>query len=107
MIADRQTLDSECVVPTIVRLRERLEIIRSGEIDRARRRLGNLSAEQEKAIELLTCGIINEILHGPTTALKAASAEKDPSVTVEIVHRIFGLGERHKRESRIARGQDN
>ena len=100
MIAYRQAPESEYVIPTIVLLREHLETIRRGEIDRARRRLGKLSAEQKKAIELLTHGLINEILHGPITALKAASAEKDPSAAVEIVHRIFDLGEKHKRESR-------
>jgi glutamyl-tRNA reductase len=100
MIAYRQAPESEYVIPTIVLLREHLETIRRGEIERARRGLGKLSAEQEKAIELLTQGIINEILHGPITALKAASAEKDPSVSVEMVHRIFDLGGKHKRESR-------
>jgi hypothetical protein len=100
MIAYRQAPESEYVTPTIGLLREHLETIRKGEIDRARRRLGKLSAEQEKTIELLTHGIINEILNGPITALKAASAEKDPSVAVEIVHRIFDLGGKHKRESR-------
>jgi glutamyl-tRNA reductase len=102
MIAYRQAPESEYVIPTIVLLREHIETIRRGEIDRARRRLGKLSAEQEKAIELLTHGIINEILHGPITALKA-SAEKDPSVAsvaVEMVHRIFDLGGKHKRENR-------
>lgn len=102
MIAHRQAPESEYVTPTIVLLREHIETIRRGEIDRARRRLGKPSAEQEKAFGLLTHGIINEILHGPITALEA-SAEKDPSVAsvaVEMVHRIFDLGGKHKRENR-------
>ena len=90
MIADRQTPDSECV-PTIVLLRERLETIRSGEIDRARRRLRSLNAEQEMAIESLTRSIIDEILDGPMAALAAASVEEDRVAAIEIVHRIFGL----------------
>ncbi len=90
MIANQQTLDSECV-PTIVRLRDRLETIRSGEIDRARRRLRSLNAEQEMAIESLTRSIIDEILDGPMAALTATSADGDRIATIEIVHRIFGL----------------
>jgi glutamyl-tRNA reductase len=77
MIAHRQAPESEYVTPTIVLLREHIETIRRGEIDRARRRLGKPSAEQEKAFGLLSHGIINEILHGPITALEA-SAEKIP-----------------------------
>jgi len=90
MIANQQTLDSECV-PTIVRLRDRLETVRSCEIDRARRRLRSLNAEQEMAIESLTRSIIDEILDGPMAALTAASVDEDRVAAIEIVHRIFGL----------------
>src|SRR5205807_7693835 len=61
------TLD---VVPTIVSLQEHLETIRQAEIDRARGRLGVLTPEQEAAIEALTRGIVNKVLHTPITSLK-------------------------------------
>src|SRR5205823_14028245 len=51
------------VVPTIVSLQEHLETIRQAEVDRARGRLGPLSPEQELALESLTRGIVNKILH--------------------------------------------
>jgi len=85
-------IQPEDMVPTIVSLQERLETVRQGEIDRVRGRLGRLSPEQENAIESLTRGIINKILHPAITVLKTASAENDSPLFVERVHRIFNLG---------------
>jgi glutamyl-tRNA reductase len=84
------------LVPTIASLQERLETVRQGEIDRVRRRLGRLSTEQENAIESLTRGIINKVLQPAMTVLKTASAENDSTFFVEIVRRIFNLGEKRK-----------
>ena len=97
MIAYR-LIQPEVMVPTIVSLQQRLETVRQGEIDRVRGRLGRLSPEQENAIESLTRGIINKILHPAMTVLKTASAENDSTLFVEIVHRIFNLGEKRKHE---------
>ena len=86
-----QTLD---VVPTIVSLQEQVETIRQAEIDKVRGRLGALSPEQELAIEAMTRGIVNKLLHAPIVALKsAARGEHGPKTTniVEVVRRIFNL----------------
>ena len=91
-------LQAEDLVPTIVSLQERLETVRQGEIDRVGGRLGKLSPEQQNAIESLTRGIINKILHPAITVLKTASAKNDSTLFVEIVHRIFNLGEKRMRE---------
>ena len=64
------TLD---VVPTIVSLQDHLETIRQAEIDRVRGRLGQLTPEQEMAVEALTRGIINKVMHTPITTLKTAA----------------------------------
>ena len=100
MIAYRQVPQSEYATPTIVLLREHLETIRSGEIDRARRRMGGINAEQEMAIESLTRSIIDEILDGPITVLKGTSVDEDRVAAIEGIRRIFDLGEKHKREIR-------
>src|ERR1700680_3152792 len=55
--AKLQTLD---VVPTILSLQDHLETIRQAEIDRVRGRMGQLTPEQEIAIEALTRGICNK-----------------------------------------------
>ena len=84
-----QTLD---VVPTIVSLQEHLETLRQAEIDRVRGRLGTLTPEQELAVETLTRGIINKIMHTPITTLKSAARESSEVTTVvDLVRRLFGL----------------
>ena len=82
------------VVPTIVSLQEHLETVRQAEIDRVRGRLGNLSPEQELAVEALTRGIVNKIMHTPITTLKTAARESQEVTTViDLVRRLFGLRE--------------
>jgi len=84
-----QTLD---VVPTIVSLQEHLETVRQAEIDRVRGRLGTLTPEQELAVETMTRGIINKIMHTPITTLKSAARESSEVTTViDLVRRLFGL----------------
>jgi glutamyl-tRNA reductase len=84
-----QTLD---VVPTIVSLQEHLETVRQAEIDRVRGRLGDLTPEQEMAVEALSRGIINKIMHTPITTLKSAARESSETTTiVDIVRRLFNL----------------
>jgi glutamyl-tRNA reductase len=83
-----QTLD---VVPTIVSLQEHLETVRQAEIDRVRGRLGALSPEQEIAVEALTRGIINKIMHTPITALKSAARNPEATTVIDLVRRLFNL----------------
>ncbi len=86
-----QTLD---VVPTIVSLHDHLETIRQAEIDRVRGRLGTLSPEQELAIEALTRGIVNKIMHTPVSTLKTAARESESTTVVDLVRRLFNLQEK-------------
>jgi glutamyl-tRNA reductase len=91
-----QTLD---VVPTIVSLQDHLETIRQAEIDRVRGRLGPMSPEQEMAIETLTRGIVNKIMHTPISTLKTAAREAEATTVVEIVRRLFNLQEKKAAKS--------
>jgi glutamyl-tRNA reductase len=87
-----QRLQQADVVPTIVSLQEHLETIRSAEIDRLRGRLGDLSPEQELAVDALTKSIINKIMHTPITTLKSAARQGEQVTTVvDIVRKIFNL----------------
>lgn len=86
-----QTLD---VVPTIVSLQDHLETIRQAEIDRVRGRLGSLSPDQEMAVDALTKGIINKIMHTPISTLKTAARESEATTVVDLVRRLFNLQER-------------
>ena len=102
-----QTLD---VVPTIVSLQEHLETVRQAEIDRVRGRLGTLTPEQELAVEALTRGIVNKIMHTPITTLKTAARESTEATTVvDLVRKLFGLRDAKKAadESANKRGSQN
>jgi glutamyl-tRNA reductase len=83
-------------VPTIVSLQDHLETIRQAEIDRVRGRLGSLSPEQELAIDTLTHGIVNKIMHTPISTLKTAARESEATTVVDIVRRLFNLQEKEK-----------
>jgi glutamyl-tRNA reductase len=91
-----QTLD---VVPTIVSLQDHLETIRQAEIDRVRGRLGQLSPEQELAVETLTRGIVNKIMHTPISTLKTAARESEATTVVDLVRRLFNLQEKKAAKS--------
>jgi glutamyl-tRNA reductase len=88
-----QTLD---VVPTIVSLHDHLETIRQAEIDRVRGRLGRLSPEQEMAVETLTRGIVNKIMHTPISTLKTAARESQATTVIDLVRRLFNLQDKDK-----------
>jgi len=79
------------VVPTIVSLQEHLETIRQAEIDRVRGRLGELSPEQEIALEAMTRGIINKIMHTPITTLKQSARDPEATTVIDLVRRLFNL----------------
>jgi glutamyl-tRNA reductase len=97
-----QTLE---VVPTIVSLQDHLETIRQAEIDRVRGRLGPLSPEQELAVEALTRGIINKIMHTPISTLKSAAKESEATTVVDLVRRLFNLQDRKVAKSGSGSGE--
>jgi glutamyl-tRNA reductase len=84
-------MKSLAVVPTILSLQEYCETIRQAEIDRIRGKMGELTPEQEAAIEAMTRGIINKLLHTPITTLKSTAAEPEAATIHEIIRRIFNL----------------
>jgi glutamyl-tRNA reductase len=79
------------VVPTILSLQEYCETIRQAEIDRIRGRLGKISPEQESAIEAMTRGIINKLLHTPITTLKSTASSPEAATIEDVIRRIFNL----------------
>ena len=83
-----QTLD---VVPTIVSLQDHLETIRQAEIDRVRGRLGPLTPDQEMAVDVLTRGIVNKVMHTPIRTLKTAAREPEATTLIDQVRRLFNL----------------
>jgi glutamyl-tRNA reductase len=90
------------VVPTIVSLRQRVEQIRQSELKRARHLFGELTPQQEQALEALTQGLVNKFLHTPFAELKQAAARPDRAEFVGVVRTIF-----HLEESSVVDGRDS
>jgi glutamyl-tRNA reductase len=73
--ADRlaEWLHLRAVSPAIAELRTYAETIRKTELRRSAPRLRDLTPEQIAAVEALTSGIVNKLMHGPTVALRDAA----------------------------------
>jgi glutamyl-tRNA reductase len=84
----RRSLD---VVPLLVELRSRADEIRRAEVDKARRRLGPMTPEQEKALDAVTSGIVNKLLHSPTVELKRMAGNRHHTEHVGLIRKLFGL----------------
>jgi glutamyl-tRNA reductase len=86
-------LIAQDAVPTILELQQRLEQIRTAELDKCLRKLGPITAEQRAAIEMLTTQLANKILHYPILQLKDAPEEPQERETLrKTIRKIFGLG---------------
>ena len=90
-------LQSLEVVPTILSLRERFEIIRRAEMEKALGRMGDLTPDQREAVSALTASIINKILHQPMTELKRQASSTDGHLYASILRALFRLPEHPKR----------
>jgi glutamyl-tRNA reductase len=77
--------------PTIVAVGQRLEQIRSAQLERYRSKLGPLQPAQRRAVEALTRGILNRLLHGLVCELKAHAGAPEQQVQEQLVRRMFGL----------------
>lgn len=61
------------VAPIVAGLRARGEELREAELERFRARLATLEPAQREAVEALTKGLVNKLLHEPTVQLKQAA----------------------------------
>jgi glutamyl-tRNA reductase len=87
-IAWQKSLD---LVPLLVELRQRGDRIRRDELEKARKRLGTLTPEQEQAIEAATTAIVNKLLHPPTVQIKEIARNGHGPELVSLVRKLLGL----------------
>jgi glutamyl-tRNA reductase len=79
-------------VPVANRLRMQLESFREQELQKALSRMGpDLSARERKVVEALSKGIINKILHGPVTKLRAPQPRQQRHQAMKVVQDLFDL----------------
>jgi glutamyl-tRNA reductase len=85
-------MPSAPAVPLVTALRERGAAIRAAEMERARRRLGQLGPEQEQALHALGCAIVDQLLHAPTAALVEMARRGEVDANDRLVRSVLGLG---------------
>jgi len=89
----RRRLVAQDAVPTIVELQQRLEAIRSTELEKCLRKLGPMTTEQRQSIELFSSQLVNKILHYPILQLKDVT-QTEPQERESLrktIRKIFGL----------------
>jgi glutamyl-tRNA reductase len=81
------------VSPTIVAIQQKLDELSRQEMERVRPKLGELSPEQEEALQAYTRGLLNKLAHGPMVELKRASAVPEGNHIVTLIRRMFKVDE--------------
>jgi len=82
------TLD---VIPIIVDMRTQADSIRQKEMQKAIRRMPDLTPEMELQIDALTKSIVNKILHSPTVRLRKGVNGFDSAEYASLARALFGL----------------
>ncbi len=83
-----QALRALDIGPTLAALRQKLQDIARHELERQRSRLGQLSAEQENAIDALLVGTVNKISHPVLNHLRRSAGNGE---SIQAWREIFGL----------------
>lgn len=78
-------------VPAIIDLKNRFEIIKNIELERALEKLDGISEEDKYVIQLMASRIIGKILHNPLTNLKKESSTSLGALYVDSIKNLFEL----------------
>ena len=79
------------LAPTIRALRARAEQVRQQELAKAARRLTGLDERERAAVEAVTRGLVNKLLHDPMVRGKALAARPDGDLYVAALRELYGL----------------
>jgi glutamyl-tRNA reductase len=79
------------LVPTIRALRARAEQVRQQELAKASTRLAGLDERQRAAVEAVTRGLVNKLLHDPMVRGKTLAARADGDLYVAALRQLYGL----------------
>lgn len=78
-------------IPAISKLQQRAESIRQDEMERVKGKLAGLSASEAKAVEQLSKGIINKMLHSPMVHLRGLDDMEERTMTLKHIEALFKL----------------
>jgi glutamyl-tRNA reductase len=79
------------LTPLLTSLRGRGEEIRAAELERFRAKLDALDADTRRAVEALSQGIVNKLLHEPTVRLKDAAGTARGELYADALAALFDL----------------
>ncbi|MCP5026848.1 MAG: glutamyl-tRNA reductase [Actinomycetia bacterium] len=77
------------LAPVITGMRESFDDVRRTELDRQRSRLTDLTPDQIEAVEAITRGVVNKLLHQPSVRLKDAAGTPQGERLAEAVRELF------------------
>lgn len=98
--------ESLSAIPTINQLQERANYFREEELDKCTRKLSNanLSEKELEAVERLSRGIVNKLLHGPMAHLRKTETIEDKQATLKELNSMFRLDEEANARGRRSNG---
>jgi glutamyl-tRNA reductase len=81
------------VAPLVAALRDRAEQLRQAELARHRARLAGLEPAAREAVESVTRGLVNKLLHDPTVRVKRAAGSPRGELYADALAELFDLDE--------------
>mmetsp|Transcript_20187 Transcript_20187/g.29697 ORF Transcript_20187/g.29697 Transcript_20187/m.29697 type:complete len:520 (+) Transcript_20187:261-1820(+) len=97
--------ESLAAIPTINQLQEKANSVREEELNKCTRKLsqnGEISDKEMEAVERLSRGIVNKLLHGPMSHLRSTDNSKDQQHAIKELSAMFRLQDDSK-----SRGRNN
>ena len=92
VISFRRWYDSLDVVPTIVALRNKIDVIATAEIEKTMHAM-NIADSEREALYRMKNALINKIMHNPTLLLKRDGCHGNNSVYIDVTRKLFNLDE--------------
>uniref|UniRef100_A0A6U3V3L5 Glutamyl-tRNA reductase n=1 Tax=Ditylum brightwellii TaxID=49249 RepID=A0A6U3V3L5_9STRA len=100
--------ESLSAIPTINRLQERADFYRQEELKKCTRKLAqndSLSDSEMEAVERLSRGIVNKLLHGPMSHLRKTESVEGKQAAVKELNSMFRLEENAADNGRARNGR--
>jgi glutamyl-tRNA reductase len=79
------------IIPTIVKIREKLDAIRQAKVDKMRQKTCPFSHQRCQLMEELSKQLVKTILHDPTVRIKATQGHEELYQTAKLLNEIFDL----------------
>mmetsp|Transcript_20597 Transcript_20597/g.23501 ORF Transcript_20597/g.23501 Transcript_20597/m.23501 type:complete len:523 (+) Transcript_20597:249-1817(+) len=92
--------ESLSAIPTINQLQERANEFRQEELKKCTRKLSHLDDGEMEAVERLSRGIVNKLLHGPMSHLRKTESIEGKQAALKEMSAMFRLNEQNKNKKR-------